>query len=216
MISRTKRNRIINNIDDTDVSILAHKKKNKTRINFIFLFGIFFFSLSASVSLGAVDISLESIFAIFLDRIGIASSLDYSKQHEMVILGIRLPRTILGILVGAALAASGAALQGIFRNPLADPALIGVSTGAALAAVSVIVLGGNILLFNDANWTPFIIPLAAFVGGIISTFIVSGNLIDTQQIIDKLKAKINSKFFGVVLASSVLVSYRFHCKRQQQ
>ena len=172
MISRTKRNRLINNIDDTDVSILAHKKKNKTRINFIFLFGIFFFSLSASVSLGAVDISLESIFAIILERIGIESSLEYSKQHEMVILGIRLPRTILGVLVGAALAASGAALQGIFRNPLADPALIGVSTGAALAAVSVIVLGGNTLIFNDANWTPFIIPLAAFFGGIISTFIV--------------------------------------------
>ena len=89
MISQHKRNRLINNIDDNDLSILAYKKKTKTRVNFIFLFGIFFFSLSASVSLGAVDISLESIFAIILERIGIESSLEYSKQHEMVILAIR-------------------------------------------------------------------------------------------------------------------------------
>src|SRR5882757_9452004 len=57
------------------------------------------------------------------------------------ILQLRLPRVALGLIVGAALAVSGAAMQGIFRNPLADPGLVGVSSGAALAAVAAIVLG---------------------------------------------------------------------------
>lgn len=58
-------------------------------------------------------------------------------------LEVRLPRLLLGFLVGAVLAVSGSLLQGLFRNPLADPGLIGVSAGASLAAIAVIVLGGT-------------------------------------------------------------------------
>ncbi len=54
---------------------------------------------------------------------------------------IRLPRIVLGALVGAALGISGAAMQGLFRNPLADPSLIGISSGAALAATAVVIIG---------------------------------------------------------------------------
>ena len=60
------------------------------------------------------------------------------------IVNIRLPRVVLAALVGASLALSGAALQGLFRNPLADPGLIGVSSGAALGAIFMIVLGGAV------------------------------------------------------------------------
>ena len=62
-------------------------------------------------------------------------------QQDAILWAIRLPRVLLGALVGGALAISGAALQGVFRNPLADPGIIGVSSGAALGAVAAIVFG---------------------------------------------------------------------------
>ncbi|PAV25632.1 iron complex transport system permease protein [Tamilnaduibacter salinus] len=90
---------------------------------------------------------------------------------RFVVLDVRVPRLLLGALTGAVLAVSGALLQGLFRNPLADPGLIGVSSGAALAAVAVIVLGGSGL----AGWSQFAgqwaLPLAAFAGGTMTTLI---------------------------------------------
>jgi iron complex transport system permease protein len=77
---------------------------------------------------------------------------------------IRLPRVALGVLVGAALAASGAAMQGLFRNPLADPGLVGVSTGAACGAVVVIVLGH--CLHAPAWAMPWLLPAAACAGSL--------------------------------------------------
>ncbi|WP_018879738.1 iron ABC transporter permease [Thioalkalivibrio sp. ALE9] len=89
-----------------------------------------------------------------------------------VLLEVRLPRVILGALVGAALGASGAALQGLFRNPLADPGLIGVAAGAAFAAVAVIVLGGTVLA-PLVGWLGMAaLPVAAFLGGLVTTLIV--------------------------------------------
>ena len=66
-------------------------------------------------------------------------------RDATIILMIRLPRLVLGVLVGAALAVSGVVMQGLFRNPLADPGLVGVSSGAGLGAVGIIVLGGSVL-----------------------------------------------------------------------
>ena len=88
-----------------------------------------------------------------------------------MLLGIRLPRTILGLLVGAGLAAAGAAMQGLFRNPLADPALIGVSTGAALAAAGAIVFGAPLFALA-AGLAHFVVPGAAMVGGLVATVLV--------------------------------------------
>jgi iron complex transport system permease protein len=77
---------------------------------------------------------------------------------------IRLPRVALGLLVGAALAASGAAMQGLFRNPLADPGLVGVSAGAACGAVSAIVLGHGL---RAPDWAmPWLLPATAFAGSL--------------------------------------------------
>lgn len=89
------------------------------------------------------------------------------------ILQLRLPRLLLALLVGGALACAGAVMQGLFRNPLAEPGLAGISGGAALAAVSTIVLGSRL-----ANVTPLpaplLLPIAAFVGGIVAALAVSG------------------------------------------
>lgn len=90
------------------------------------------------------------------------------------VLQLRLPRVLLGLLVGAALAVSGAAMQGVFRNPLADPGLVGVSSGAALAAVAAIVLGASLGLGTDSAWAGrWLLPLASFGGAALTTALVS-------------------------------------------
>ncbi|KAF0221994.1 MAG: hypothetical protein FD176_3043 [Rhodospirillaceae bacterium] len=91
-----------------------------------------------------------------------------SPRDRLILENIRLPRLVLGLAVGAMLAAAGAALQGIFRNPLADPGLIGVSGGAALGAAAMIVLGGDHLV------GPLALPLAAFAGAVTATLAVYG------------------------------------------
>ncbi|MFE1597249.1 FecCD family ABC transporter permease [Methylobacterium sp. ID0610] len=92
-------------------------------------------------------------------------------REAFVVLNIRLPRTLLGLMVGAALAVSGALMQGLFRNPLADPGLVGVSAGAGLAAASVIVAGDRLLaMLGLPGPLPFAaLPLGAFLGGLATT-----------------------------------------------
>ena len=85
-----------------------------------------------------------------------------------VLLEIRLPRVFSALLIGAALAVSGAAMQGLFRNPLADPGLIGVSAGAALAATLWLALKPALLTALAAAW---VLPLAAFVGGALAALL---------------------------------------------
>ncbi|MGD9712304.1 MAG: FecCD family ABC transporter permease [Thermomicrobiales bacterium] len=120
-----------------------------------------------SVGIGAVRISPRQVVAIVLDHAGIQTQIAYTAQQDSVVWAIRLPRVLLAIMVGAGLAVSGAALQGVFRNPLADPGLIGVSSGAALGAV--IALGLSITWFGIATT-----PLFAFVGGVITAVIGYG------------------------------------------
>jgi len=89
-----------------------------------------------------------------------------------VLLSIRLPRAVLTVLTGAALGMAGAVLQGLFRNPLADPGLIGISSGAALAAALVIVLGGLPPFGAFGAILPYLLPLAAFGGSLAATVLV--------------------------------------------
>ncbi|WP_430461486.1 FecCD family ABC transporter permease [Thalassolituus sp. LLYu03] len=95
-----------------------------------------------------------------------------SGAADWVVRELRLPRVVLAMLVGAGLAVAGTLTQGVFRNPLADPGLIGVASGAALAAVAVIVLSSTWL----AGWVsltgPFALPLAAFAGGLGVTLVI--------------------------------------------
>ena len=93
-------------------------------------------------------------------------------MHATIITQIRLPRLVLGIAVGASLGICGAAMQGLFRNPLADPGLLGVSAGAALGAVAASILGGVLLHSISAQISGLLIPLSAFIGGLIATLLV--------------------------------------------
>jgi heme transport system permease protein len=91
-------------------------------------------------------------------------------RDQLVLWSIRLPRIALAAMIGALLATSGALMQGLFRNPLADPALVGVSSGAALAAAGVIVIGDKILV---AMQLPLLaLPAAAFLGALAATAVL--------------------------------------------
>ncbi|WP_201285393.1 FecCD family ABC transporter permease [Chelativorans xinjiangense] len=95
-----------------------------------------------------------------------------SARDRLIVYEIRLPRVALGILVGAALAVSGALMQGLFRNPLADPGIVGVSAGASLGAITVIVLGGTVLGPFVGLFGIYALPLAAFIGGLVTTLLL--------------------------------------------
>lgn len=111
----------------------------------------------ASLNLGAFDISPDA---------WITPDSDAGR----VLYQLRLPRLLLTLFAGALLGATGAAAQALFRNPLADPSLIGVSAGSALAVVSLMVLAGGWLRLHGIDLLAM--PLAAFGGGLATTMLV--------------------------------------------
>lgn len=126
----------------------------------------------AGIGIGAVAISPRQVAAILSAQLSIELPWEFEARQEAVVMAIRLPRVILGIVIGAALAVSGAALQGLFRNPLAAPGLIGISSGAALGATTIIVLGGTLFAGFSEQLGYATLPLAAFLGGITVTILV--------------------------------------------
>ena len=119
-----------------------------------------------SLTLGPIHIPLSHVAGVVLDQIGIHAS-GFTRTEELVIEQIRLPRIIVGGLVGMALGVAGATMQGLFRNPMADPGIIGVSAGGAVGAVLAIALGLNTLFY-------LALPLFAFLGAIGAALLVYG------------------------------------------
>nr|WP_169833526.1 iron chelate uptake ABC transporter family permease subunit [Methylobrevis pamukkalensis] len=115
----------------------------------------------AAVLTGPSNIAAASLFAAL---VGDGSGL--SARDAIVLHDVRLPRLVLGALVGAVLAVSGAMMQGLFRNPLADPGLVGVTAGATVAAVAAIVLGEGALAGLAALAGLYFLPAGAFVGAL--------------------------------------------------
>jgi len=133
-------------------------------LNIIILLIAFLFS----IALGAVFIPPDTILRILAAQFpGINITPDWSNSFSAIILAVRLPRTVLVALTGAALASSGAAYQGLFRNPLADPYLIGVASGAGLGAVFAMTLRWPMNLLGF-----YFIPIGAFVGAILTVVLV--------------------------------------------
>ncbi|MBR0649116.1 iron ABC transporter permease [Roseomonas terrae] len=130
-------------------------------------------AMLAGVLLGPAPVTMGGLTATVLDVLGIAP-LPAEYVRDAAVLGvIRAPRVLMAALVGAGLGAAGAAMQGLFRNPLADPGLIGVSGGAALAAVTAIVLGSSIFGAAAGVMGLWLLPVAAFVGGLLATLMMA-------------------------------------------
>lgn len=125
-----------------------------------------------SLGQGAFHIPLADVWKLIMAKIGLYEPSSHDNLPENVLFVVRMPRILLGILVGAALGISGAGIQGIFRNPLAEPGLIGISSGASLFAVLVIAF--EAILFNGLSEILgyYLLVFGAFVGAGITAFIV--------------------------------------------
>ena len=119
-----------------------------------------------SLGTGAAGLPLGRIVTALWSGDGLA------PRDRVILLDIRLPRLDMGMAVGAALAVCGALMQGVFRNPLADPGIVGVGAGAGLGAVLAIVLGGLLPAGLVAVLGRHLVPLAAFAGGWMSTLVL--------------------------------------------
>lgn len=137
------------------------------------LLALLLVSFFLGTGIGAVRITPSQVMAILAKALGFGAGQYYDERLEVVLLSIRLPRVCLAALVGASLAIAGASMQGLFRNPLADPALIGISSGASLFAVMYIVAG--------LRWFPalsrggagiYTLSLVTFAGSFLSSVTV--------------------------------------------
>lgn len=134
---------------------------------FPMLIGLMVAVAIAAMAIGSAGIPLHRLPAAF----GLTDALAMTERDRLVLFSVRLPRIAIAIVIGAMLAASGAIMQGLFRNPLADPALVGVSSGGALAATATIVIGDRMAQKSVA--LPFaMLPIAAFLGSLITTAVL--------------------------------------------
>ncbi len=149
----------------------ANSLRNPAYLNglAIVLFALIILSLGA----GAVKISPIQVLGVLLKAIGISTA-DPDLAHSYVLLSIRLPRIAFALLIGSSLAVAGACLQSVYRNPLADPALIGVSSGAAVGVALTLVASSFFAgtAFARAFFGIWSIPIAGFLGGLAATLIV--------------------------------------------
>lgn len=142
------------------------KKPADHRVLFAVLVGLFLvLAFFSSIAIGAVSLSLTDVINALYARIASVQSDDIGRLNEAVVWDLRLSRVITAMIVGASLATFGAAMQGLFGNPLADPGIVGVSSGASLGAIIVVVL--QISTFGI--WT---LPIGAFVAGVATTFLI--------------------------------------------
>ncbi|MCD9032319.1 iron ABC transporter permease [Luteimonas sp. Y-2-2-4F] len=118
-----------------------------------------------SFGIGPLKVPPGDVLHAIGAQLGLVAPGDLGARELSVVWNLRIPRALLGALVGASLALAGASLQGLFGNPLADPGIVGVTQGAALGAVAAIVLGFSAF----GHWT---IPLAAFAGGALATTLI--------------------------------------------
>jgi iron complex transport system permease protein len=149
-------------------------KTTKQRAHWVTLalVALLIFVALLAIDKGAVEISQAQSAAIIARQFGIKLPFAFSREQEATLLDIRLPRVLLGLLVGAGLGISGAAMQGLFRNPLADPSLIGISSGAALTATMYVIIGDALSFDLPLAVKLFAFPLAAFMGALVTTLAV--------------------------------------------
>ncbi|PBC12030.1 iron ABC transporter permease [Mesorhizobium sp. WSM3859] len=128
-------------------------------------------SVFLSLTSGASDASAVRVIRDWVTG-AVPADAALAARDQLIVYDIRMPRVLLGVLIGAALAVSGAVMQGLFRNPLADPGLIGISAGSSLGAVAVIVLGATWLAPVTLAFGTLALPLAAFFGGLVVTLLL--------------------------------------------
>lgn len=150
--------------------IFLEKKKtlNKVLLLLIILLGIM---VTFAATFGAANVTFLDSMKVMLSQIPIVGDLidtsDINDSHILIVLKLRLPRIILSALIGASLSIVGAALQGMFKNPMADPYVLGISSGASFGATIAIIFGLESMFLGSSAITLF-----AFIGAILTMLIV--------------------------------------------
>jgi iron complex transport system permease protein len=143
-------------------------KRNQKFLLYTILLAVLVVSVIMATAIGAVAIPPQETFQIIISRLtGLWQNSEIPSTTKAIIWNLRLPRVLLGVLVGASLALAGVSFQGLLRNPLADPFTIGVSSGAAVGATIAI-------LVQQTYHTGFtqMIPFSAFAGALIAMFFI--------------------------------------------
>lgn len=158
---------------------------------------------TAGIAVGSISIPADQVWSILLHRVHPAlAEPTWTPVRETIVVDVRLPRVLLAGAVGAGLSVSGAALQALVRNPLADPMLLGVSSGASVGAVLVLVL--NVTVFGM-----FSLPIAAFCGALAALVAVyllarSGGRMTTVRLVlaGVAMAEVLSALAGFLIVTS--------------
>lgn len=152
---------------------LEHRVRVRTWLR-VGLVALLASTVALELLIGPVPITLGQALAIGLAELGLPTpAIEFGQAERVVLISLRAPRVLVAGLVGAGLGCGGAALQGLFRNPLADPQLIGVSSGASVGAALVIVLGVPTLLAGvELGLGTAPIALAAFLGALLASTVV--------------------------------------------
>lgn len=177
-------------------------KRDRRTITFAVLLLLVFASVVAALSIGSVDIPFLAVMKILLSEIPGLSHLtnDLEPWWSTVVLTVRLPVVVMALFAGAALATSGASLQGLFRNPLVDPFIIGISAGGSIGWV----IGVIITIDSTGTWVDWFRALLSFVGAMAAVL--------TAYMISRTGSKIpvtNLLLAGVAISASLTAGTQF-------
>ncbi len=161
-----------------------------------------------AIAVGTATIPIQDVLSIIMSKIPGLQNLvtsTYPSSWETIVIGIRLPRVLLGGLVGASLAVAGTCMQGLFKNPMADPYVIGISSGAALGAASTLVLEAAFPKITAYFVTPFFAFIGA-LGAVLLVYSISriGGMVPVETL---LLAGIAVASFLSAITSIVVYAY---------
>lgn len=160
------------------------------------------------IAAGPASLSISEIVGSIADRLpGVEIDTGLTERQEAILWQLRMPRVALGVLVGAMLAGAGGAFQGVFRNPLADPYLLGVAAGAGLGATIAFAYGPN-----TSTWSIDPLPILAFVGGL--TGVVLAYLLGYSVRVGR--TAVTLILAGVAVAAFLTAAQTFIQQRQSQ
>ncbi|MEF8873679.1 MAG: iron ABC transporter permease [Candidatus Thermoplasmatota archaeon] len=177
---------------------MSHPLKRHFKKSLVAFIGLTFITVVISLSLGSVSIPFKNIVEILLSRIPLIGEIfpKHLGPQSTIILKIRLPRILLGLIGGISLSVSGSSMQGVFKNPMASPFILGVSAGGAF--------GAAVGIFFDFSW--YLLPLIAFIFAMTTmvTVFFLGRVQGRTDISTLLLAGLAMNFFMTALTSLIL------------
>ena len=190
-------------INDTVRSRPLYLTKRRTVIVLAVLCGVLLIAFAVALAIGSEYVAVGKIFASLWAKL-IGADVPLSREQEVIVFSLRLPRIMLALAMGAALAVAGAVFQALLRNPLADPYVLGVSSGAALGSIigvmffSQIAVARPLLGFIGASLTTFIVyrlgrrdsdPVRLLLAGIVMTTFLSSLIVLLTSVADSLRLR---------------------------